>query len=138
MEKMRKINEVINNYGYTLNLHEIKAKTGVGNGYRHATMNANNNNISSSSQKLDKIYDIITNTKGRVNLHKIKAQTGIGNGHKYINQVNTSTAINTDTAKSYAHKSHKINDLILNATKKLNLHEIKAQTGAGSGYKYSF
>ncbi|MFC3904478.1 hypothetical protein [Clostridium disporicum] len=88
MEKSRKINEVINKYGYTLNLHEIKAKTGAGNGYKH------------------------------------------------IDKVNMSTTINNDTDKTYTHKSHKINDLIINTSKKLNLHEIKAQTGAGSGYKH--
>lgn len=140
MEKSRKINEVINKYGYTLNLHEIKAKTGAGNGHRNTIMsvtnNNNNNNISNSSPKLEKLYDIIINTKGRVNLHKIKAQTGVGNGYKHIDEVNTFTTINNDTTKTYTHKSHKINDLILNTTKKLNLHEIKAQTGAGSGYKH--
>ena len=47
-----------------------------------------------------------------------------------------STTINNDTDKTYTHKSHKINDLIINTSKKLNLHEIKAQTGAGSGYKH--
>lgn len=88
MEKFKKINEVINKYGHTLNLHEIKAKTGVGNGY------------------------------------------------KYIDEVTTSKTINSNIPKAYTHKSHKINDLILNTSKKLNLHEIKAQTGAGSGYKY--
>ena len=137
MEKSRKINEVINKYGYTLNLHEIKAKTGAGNGHRHTVMSVNNNdNISNNSPKLEKLYDIIINTKGRVNLHKIKAQTGVGNGYKHIDEVNTFTTINNDTTKTYTHKSHKINDLILNTTKKLNLHEIKAQTGAGSGYKH--
>ena len=137
MEKSRKINEVINKYGYTLNLHEIKAKTGAGNGHRHTVMSVNNNDtISNNSPKLEKLYAIIINTKGRVNLHKIKAQTGVGNGYKHIDEVNTFTTINNDTTKTYTHKSHKINDLILNTTKKLNLHEIKAQTGAGSGYKH--
>ena len=136
MEKSRKINEVINKYGYTLNLHEIKAKTGAGNGHRHTIVNVDNN-ISNNSPKLEKLYEIITNTKGSVNLHKIKAQTGVGNGYTHIDKINMSTTINnSDTAKTYTHKSHKINDLILNTAKKLNLHEIKAQTGAGSGYKH--
>lgn len=135
MEKSRKINEVINKYGYTLNLHEIKAKTGAGNGHRHTIVNVDND-ISNNSPKLEKLYEIITNTKGSVNLHKIKAQTGVGNGYKHIDKVNMSTTINNDTDKTYTHKSHKINDLIINTSKKLNLHEIKAQTGAGSGYKH--
>ncbi len=86
MEKSRKINEVINKYGYTLNLHEIKAKTGAGNGHRHAIVNVDND-ISNNSPKLEKLYEIITNTKGSVNLHKIKAQTGVGNGYKHIDKV---------------------------------------------------
>lgn len=33
--KSLKINEVINKYWGSLNLNEIKAKTGAGNGYRY-------------------------------------------------------------------------------------------------------
>ena len=33
--KINKIYEVINKYNNALNLHEIKAKTGAGNGYKN-------------------------------------------------------------------------------------------------------
>ena len=38
--------------------------------------------------------------------------------------------------ETVVHKSHIINSVLLNSNKKLNLHEIKAQTGAGNGHKY--
>ena len=86
--------------------------------------------------KSEKIKEVIHGTDEDLNLHEIKARTGAGNGYKHIDKVNMSTTINNDTDKTYTHKSHKINDLIINTSKKLNLHEIKAQTGAGSGYKH--
>lgn len=33
-------------------------------------------------------------------------------------------------------KSHKIHEVINESNEDLNLHEIKAKTGAGSGYKH--
>lgn len=133
--KSAKITEVINKYGSTLNLHEIKAITGAGNGHNHTTISVDNN-VVSNSHKIEKIYGAITNIRGKVNLHKIKAQTGVGNGYNYFTIINSSVNTNVDNASSsYNHKSHKISDILLNSNKKLNLHEIKAQTGAGSGYR---
>ena len=85
--KSKKINEVINKYGRSLNLHEIKVRTGAGNGHKYSYISAdstvtnttNNNNL----HKIEKIYTLLANIKGNVNLHKIKAQTGVGNGYRY-------------------------------------------------------
>lgn len=83
--KAKKINEVFNKYGSTLNLHEIKSITGAGNGYKHTTIHSDNNivnAVANNSNKFEKIYNAITNIKGKFNLHQIKAQTGAGNGYR--------------------------------------------------------
>ena len=83
--KAKKINEVFNKYGSTLNLHEIKSITGAGNGYKHTTIHSDNNIVNvvaNNSNKFEKIYNAITNIKGKINLHQIKAQTGAGNGYR--------------------------------------------------------
>ena len=103
--KIRKIYEVINENGRGLNLHEIKAMTGIGNGYNSTTI------------------DTIPVTT-----------TGAGNGHKHSNIVDVINNISNDIAEACSHKSHKINE-VLNNSRNLNLHEIKALTGAGSGYR---
>ncbi len=132
--KIKKIYEVIKENGRTLNLHEIKAMTGIGNGYNHSDINTTAY-TSTTSHKNEKIYDEVTNINSKANLHKIKAQTGAGNGYKHNNLVNILNNINDNIAEAYYHKSHKINEVLNNATKNLNLHQIKALTGAGSGYR---
>ena len=131
--KIKKIYEVINENGRTLNLHEIKAMTGVGNGYNNLGGNATP--VVSTTHKDEKIYDAVTNIRGNLNLHEIKAKTGAGNGYKHSNIVNIINNISDNIAETYKHKSHKINELINNADRSLNLHQIKALTGAGSGYR---
>ena len=57
--KAKKINEVFNKYGSTLNLHEIKSITGAGNGYKHTTIHSDNNivnAVANNSNKFEKIY----------------------------------------------------------------------------------
>lgn len=84
--------------------------------------------------KSKKIHEVINNYNNTLNLHEIKAKTGAGNGYKHYSEV---TASNDPYIPNIvAHKSHIINSVLLNSKKKLNLHEIKAQTGAGNGYKY--
>ena len=66
--KAKKINEVFNKYGSTLNLHEIKSITGAGNGYKHTTIHSDNNivnAVANNSNKFEKIYNAITNIKGK-------------------------------------------------------------------------
>lgn len=136
--KSKKINEVINKYGSTLNLHEIKAITGAGNGHKNTNIPVDSNIANTeviNSNKIEKIYDAIANINGRVNLHKIKEQTGAGNGYNYFTTINSSINTTNDVAQAHNHKSNKITDLLLNSNKKLNLHQIKSQTGAGSGYR---
>ena len=82
--KMNKVYEVINGNKRGLNLHEIKAITGIGNGYKDTTMNATPVVTINEGEKINRVA---TNKKRRVNLHKIKAQTGAGNGHKNSNIV---------------------------------------------------
>lgn len=131
--KIKKIYEVINENGRGLNLHEIKAMTGVGNGYKSSVGNATP--VVTNNHKSEKIYDVVTNRKGKTNLHEIKAQTGAGNGYKHSNIVSIINNISNNITESYNHKSHKINELLNNADRSLNLHQIKALTGAGSGYR---
>ena len=130
--KIEKIYEVIKENGRALNLHEIKAMTGVGNGYNYS--NNTTCAVATTSNKSQKIYDVVTNISGKVNLHTIKAMTGAGNGYAAQNTIKSSDINNTYIADSYNHKSHKINELLNNAGMKLNLHQIKAMTGAGNGY----
>ncbi len=131
--KIKKIYEVINENGRTLNLHEIKAMTGVGNGYN--TSDASATPVVTTDNKSEKIYDVVTNIKGKINLHEIKAQTGAGNGYKHSNIVNIINNISNNITEAYNHKSDKINELLNTANRNLNLHQIKVLTGAGSGYR---
>ena len=132
--KIKKIYEVMKENGRSLNLHEIKAMTGIGNGYNHSDINTTTYE-STASTKSAKTYDVVTNIEGKVNLHKIKSQTGAGNGYKHNNIVNILNNINDNITETYNHKSHKINELLNNSSRSLNLHQIKALTGAGSGYR---
>lgn len=84
--------------------------------------------------KSKKIHEVINEYNNILNLHQIKAKTGAGNGYKYHSEVVAPD--NICITKTSTHKSSKIYDLLVNSTKKLNLHEIKAQTGAGNGYKH--
>lgn len=131
--KIKKIYEVINENGRGLNLHEIKAMTGVGNGYN--SLVESTTPVVTNSHKSEKIYDVVTNKRVRANLHEIKAQTGAGNGYKHSNIVNIINNISNNITETYNHKSHKINELLNNSGRSLNLHQIKALTGAGSGYR---
>ena len=86
------------------------------------------------NNKIEKIYEVIKTNGRALNLHEIKAMTGVGNGYAAQNTIKSSDINNNYIAESYNHKSHKINELLNNAGMKLNLHQIKALTGAGNGY----
>lgn len=131
--KIKKIYEVINKNGRGLNLHEIRTMTGVGNGYNSSV--GNTTPVVTTTYKSERICDVVTNRRSNVNLHEIKAQTGVGNGYKHSNIVNIINNISNNITETYNHKSHKINQLLNNADRSLNLHQIKALTGAGSGYR---
>lgn len=79
--KIEKIYEVIKKNGRTLNLHEIKAMTGVGNGYKHSDIN-NTAYSSADSHKSEEIYELLNNTTKKLNLYEIKVQTGAGSGYR--------------------------------------------------------
>ena len=142
--KSEKIEEVVQQHDRKLNLHEIKAQTGAGNGYKHPddtkeTLPINDTFV--NTNKFHKIHKIVTNIEGKINLHKIKEQTGAGDG--FIDQKDLKDNVNTppcdcsDPKHHYddTHKSHKIHAVLHASDRRLNLHEIKQKTGAGSGYK---
>ncbi|MBQ5695838.1 MAG: hypothetical protein IIV48_04205 [Clostridium sp.] len=136
--KSHKIKETINKSNEDLNLHEIKAKTGAGNGYKHSyTKDIEvSDEISNSSMfhKSHKIQDVIDEHDGDLNLHEIKAKTGAGNGYKHhTTDIEVADELNNSQP---IHKSHKIQDVIDEHDGHLNLHQIKAKTGAGSGHKH--
>ena len=143
--KSEKIHQVVHENDRDLNLHEIKAKTGAGNGYKHHS-NTNSQSYTSnafiSDSKYDTIYKVVTDIEGKANLHKIKAQTGAGNGYAHNNSsksdANITASENTATQhhSDATHKSHVIHAIFHANDRKLNLHEIKRKTGAGSGYKH--
>ena len=140
--KSHKIEQVIQESNEDLNLHEIKAKTGAGSGHKHTPSECTNTYI--NTNKIDKIYDVVTRIEGKANLHHIKAKTGAGNGYKHPNtQTDTANGYKYNTTQTSnenihqaTHKSHIIHAIFHNNDRKLNLHEIKARTGAGSGYKH--
>ena len=84
--KSKKISEVINKSDEDLNLHEIKAKTGAGNGLSSTNTTPSemidNNN---PTHKSHKINEVINEHGSDLNLHEIKAKTGAGNGYKHNN-----------------------------------------------------
>ena len=84
--------------------------------------------------KSHKIEEVIEQNDEDLNLHEIKAKTGAGNGYKH-NNTNLEIAEKISNYEN-SHKSHKIENIINENDGKLNLHEIKAKTGAGSGYKH--
>lgn len=143
--KSEKIHQVVHENDRDLNLHEIKAKTGAGNGYKHHS-NANSklysNNTFINASKYDTIYNVVTDIEGKANLHKIKAQTGAGNGYNSNNNLKpdvnilTSNSASTQHHNDTTHKSHVIHAIFHAHDRKLNLHEIKRKTGAGSGHRY--
>ena len=137
--RSEKINNVLNEHNGDLNLHEIKAKTGAGSGHKYskeATESTPVIKTSDDSPKSEKIHEAVSETEGKVNLHKIKAQTGAGNGYKDHSKSAVNNSNNTTSNESMTHKSHRIHALFHNSDRKFNLHEIKARTGAGSGYKH--
>ncbi|WP_297993202.1 hypothetical protein [uncultured Clostridium sp.] len=83
--------------------------------------------------KSHKIEEVIKKNDD-LNLHEIKAKTGAGNGYKNITTNIEAGEEICDCKKP--HKSHKIKHVINKHDGNLNLHEIKAKTGAGSGYKH--
>ena len=87
--------------------------------------------------KSEKISQVLNESNTDLNLHEIKAKTGAGSGHKHHhpndNDVETEKEVNIFN-KTY--KSDKIKDVIEEHDGDLNLHEIKAKTGAGSGHKH--
>ncbi|MCI9069657.1 hypothetical protein [Clostridium sp.] len=84
--KSHKIEEVIKKNDDDLNLHEIKAKTGAGNGYKNITTNVEAGEEICDCKKPHKSYKIkhvINKHDGNLNLHEIKAKTGAGSGYKH-------------------------------------------------------
>ena len=84
--KIEKIYEVIKTNGRALNLHEIKAMTGAGNGYAAQntikSSDINNTCITNSYNHKSKKINELLNTAGmKLNLYQIKAMTGAGNGY---------------------------------------------------------
>lgn len=139
--KSEKINKVLNEENRDLNLHEIKAKTGAGNGYSNTnSLKKDKVNVSDDvfvhTSKYDKIHKVLAHIEGKANLHKIKSETGAGNG--YAHKSISASSINNESNEfvTHAHKSHKIHAIFHEHDRKLNLHQIKAKTGAGSGYKH--
>lgn len=144
--KSEKIHEVVHENDRQLNLHEIKAETGAGNGYKHHDDTITNKTSPAKDtfvgNKFHKILQVVNNIEGKVNLHKIKEQTGAGNG--YITDKDLKDDVNTPTCdstkpqynSSATHKSHRIHAIFHASDRKLNLHQIKQKTGAGSGYKH--
>lgn len=140
--KNEKIHKAIHENDRKINLHEIKAQTGAGNGYKDRK-NINESSLANehfiNTNKFHKIEQVVANIEGRVNLHKIKAKTGAGNG--YTSHQNLEGDVNTSSnnakySDDAAHKSHRIHAIFHANDRKLNLHEIKKITGAGSGYKH--
>ena len=84
--KSEKIKEVIHGTDEDLNLHEIKARTGAGNGYAAQntikSSDINNTCITNSYNHKSKKINELLNTAGmKLNLYQIKAMTGAGNGY---------------------------------------------------------
>ena len=134
--KSEKIHHYINRTNRKANLHEIKAETGAGNGFKNnISTTPYDNSLSKEAllHKSERIHHFISNTLHRVNLHHIKAETGAGNGFKDLNKNSYPPSSNNRSDSSF--KSEDIHDAVMNATKKTNLHHIKAQTGAGNGFK---
>ena len=143
--KSDKIHEAVSSTEGKINLHTIKAQTGAGNGYSNSNTSPSSNPIKDvfvGNKKFDKIAQVVTKLEGKANLHKIKAQTGAGDG--YVTEEDLNDEVNTPKCdfcstcgtNSGNHKSHKIHAVFHAYDRKLNLHEIKARTGAGSGYKH--
>ena len=86
------------------------------------------------NNKIEKIYEVIKTNGRALNLHEIKAMTGVGNGYAAQNTIKSSDINNSYITESCNHKSKKINELLNTAGVRLNLHQIKAMTGAGNGY----
>lgn len=82
--KSEKINEYLQKAQGKVNLHDIKAETGAGNGFKNMEPNLSNNDedIEDFTHKSEKIHHVVSNTEGKVNLHEIKARTGAGNGYR--------------------------------------------------------
>ena len=138
--KSHKIKEALHESGEDLNLHEIKARTGAGNGYKHHTHDnvETEKKISGSNviHKSHKITDVINEHDGNLNLHEIKAKTGAGSGHKHHHHNDNTVTQKDQNVFNKTYKSDKIKDVIEEHDGDLNLHEIKAKTGAGSGHKH--
>ncbi|SCI83083.1 BFD-like [2Fe-2S] binding domain [uncultured Clostridium sp.] len=133
--KSEKIEEVVQQHDRKLNLHEIKARTGAGSGHKYSTEAAESNplvNKSTATTKTEKIQEAVSNVEGKVNLHKIKAQTGAGNGYKHPDNTYEASPVNDTFVNT--NKFHKIHQVVTNIEGKVNLHKIKAQTGAGDGF----
>lgn len=86
--------------------------------------------------KSEKIKEAIHGTDEDLNLHEIKAITGAGNGYKHHTHEHNIEAGEELIKFDKTHKSHKIKEVINEHDGNLNLHEIKAKTGAGSGHKH--
>ena len=83
--KSKKIFKIINNSNKYLNLHEIKRKTGAGNGYKSNIESSEElSSYNATIHKSHKINEVINEHGTNLNLHEIKAKTGAGSGHKHV------------------------------------------------------
>ena len=135
--KSKKIFKIINNSNKYLNLHEIKRKTGAGNGYKsNIEASEELSSYNATIHKSHKINEVINEHGTDLNLHEIKAKTGAGSGHKHVSTTLQETKSSSHNNYLTSHKSQKIYDVVTKIEGRANLHKIKAQTGAGSGYKH--
>ena len=135
--KSKKIFKIINNSNKYLNLHEIKNKTGAGNGYKsNIEASEELSSYNATIHKSHKINEVINEHGTDLNLHEIKAKTGAGSGHKHVSTTLQETKSSSHNNYLTSHKSQKIYDVVTKIKGRANLHKIKAQTGAGSGYKH--
>ena len=82
--KSEKIHQVIHGSSENLNLHEIKARTGAGNGYKSDIEVADElGDYNDFTHKSHKIEQVIQKSNEDLNLHEIKARTGAGSGYKH-------------------------------------------------------
>lgn len=139
--KSEKIHNFLSKAKGKINLHQIKAETGAGNGFKHSNSSFIPNIVLSDEaiqHKSERIHHFITSSTEKINLHHIKSQTGAGNGFKdsASNTKYEPIENNFTDESNFTHKSEKINDAVNNTEGKVNLHDIKAKTGAGSGFKH--
>mgnify|MGYP003296786346 CR=1 FL=1 len=136
--KSDKIREVVHGSVDKPNLHEIKERTGAGNGFKNDIEAAEevSSYDTNYTHKSSKIHEVVHENDRKLNLHEIKAKTGAGSGHKHTPTSCPKSESSINDVFVNTHKSHNIYNVVTSIEGKANLHKIKAQTGAGNGYKH--